>query len=188
MMRDVNQNSLESLVNNNLRVVRESIYDTMTVAAASVMGTRTLLFGDPANSGKGATYPELTNMYDIGKLTFPQEHIVYSIRCVFIDMLSADVQAISKKFVGRLWVRGTLRATVPFTLTETPKIVTTIASDIVVQAEASLDLPDDYPINISAGEPFFFEVTGSTAYTLTTTNGRGLTLRVQLEGFHGYPL
>lgn len=182
------QSVTEQFAANNLRFVRESLYDTFTVGAATAMGPRIILFGDPANSGKGATYPELTNMTAVGQLTFPQRMTVYAFRVIFLDMLSSDVQAISKKFVARLWVSGTVRCTLPLTLNETPKIVSTIASDIIVQTEANIDLPDDYSVDIAAGQPFFVELIGSAAYTTQTTNGRGATIRVQLEGLHGYPL
>jgi hypothetical protein len=181
-------NQIEEFAANNGREVREPLFDTYTVAAATAMPLRVILFGDPSASGVGATKPEQTNLTEIGKLPFPQAHRVYGVRLAFIGMLAADIYGIAKKYVLKLNVSGTTRLTLPLVVSDAPKVIGTVASDIIDHAEVRMDLPEGYAIDLASGQPFFVELVGSVAHTTITTNGLGATIKVMLEGFHTLPL
>jgi hypothetical protein len=168
-----------------VRDIRESLYDTYSVAKTTAMPLRIILFGDPSNSGVGQTKPERTNLTQVGQLPNPESHNVYAVIVEFVGMLASDIIGICQSYVLQVAVNGRPMLTMPLTPTDsTGKVIATVASDIILSASARIDLPEDYKIEIQAGAPFMATLIGSTAWTTVTTNGVGAFLRVRLDGVH----
>ncbi len=57
-----------------------------------------------------------------------------------------------------------------------------------MSSKIEFDLPEEAVIDIQAGKPFRVEFEGSAGFTTTNTNGLGIFLRVELDGFHSTAL
>lgn len=164
-----------------VRDIREALYDTVIVAANTAIGTRKVLFQTPQSSTVGA---DATNMTKAGELPAPERMSVYRVAVVFTYMLAADIAAVCKNYVIRVVVGGKSMLISPLVLNQEPKIVATLASDIVLSAVAEVNLPEDFKIEIDQGQPFYVELIATTGVTTVNTNGQGLHARVLLDGVH----
>jgi hypothetical protein len=172
-----------------VRDIREAIYDTYQCAKEITMPLRIILFGNPATSGVGATAPQLTNMTMVGQLPNPENQDIYSVIVEFIGMLASDIVGIAQAYVLQVIVSGRPLLTMPLTPTDTAdRVISTIASDVIMNASARVDFAEDYKIEIQNGAPFSVSLLSSTGYTTATTNGLGAFIRVKLDGVHTVPV
>lgn len=167
-----------------VRDKREPIFDTYTLAKKTATPLRIILFGNSSTSGVGNVTPEQTNLTQVGQLGQGESHKVYAVRVKFIGMLAADIISFCEKFVMRIFVDGNEVMRMPLTPNpDNPRVVATIASDIIFSASCEVNLPDGYDFTIQ-GNNFYVDFVSSAGFTTTDTNGQGIYVRVELDGVH----
>lgn len=181
---------IRSLMPDTLRTDYSPLYDTLNLAAATVIGTKRVFFETPRGGTKGL---ELTNLEGKGfELPNPERMFVLAMRAIFIGWAIADIEAVLKQYALSLIVSGQPRWVGPLeyfasgagvnAAYATTVAATTLQTNTngVPDPRATAQVPLDMFVPIGTGETFRVEMEGST-YTMVGTG----TLRIVLEGYYG---
>ena len=175
----------DSQVENSVRAVREALVETYILGANTDVPKKIVLFGDQQNSGQATAYPERTNLSQATTLPHPESLELYRIKVNFVGMLAKDVISFCQKYVMRLYVSGTRRGTFYLTPSDQPRVIATIATDVLTHSTVTIDLPEEFKIDIVSGKPFRVEFESSVGFTTVNSSGLGIFMRVELDGVHG---
>ncbi len=167
---------MESGIINELR---EPLFDTFTAAASAVLPSTINLFVKGQSDTKG---PELTNMTADGELPSPERMKVYGIRVAFFDTADADIIAIIKAYCVVLKVSGRPQFTAPIEYCNAGSGITNKSQNGVADARAVVTFPDEFLVDITAGQRFSLQLVSKAGMTLSA--GTGLFLRATLDGLH----
>ncbi len=165
--------------------VREPLFDTYSAAAGAVLPSTINLFVNGQSDIKG---PELTNMTANGELPSPERMKVYGIRIGFFGTTDIDIEKIVRGYCVTVKVSGRPQFTAPIEFCNAGGGINGKSQNGVPDARAGVMFPDEYLIDITAGQRFSLQLVSKAGVTLSAAgapdNGTGLFMRAMLDGLH----
>lgn len=167
-------------------VNRESLFDTLILAAKAALGPLVQFFA----AGQSATKSEvMTNLTKDGEIPAGHKLDCYGIRLAVLGCVAADLAAIlAKPFVVILKVNGRRRyGPQPLIFCAAGAGDNSVPGNGEPSIQAVVQFTDQTMIPLTAGDQVVLELKADSAYTLTD-NTLGATVIAMLDGVHTDPL